>query len=202
MAHSVLEDLQARLSATRKEVEAEMETQLAEQRERFRYSLHRGKVRFERDIRELQRRYRVGLLKYIVGARLGYVLSAPVIYGLIVPLAFLDLAVTIYQHICFRIYKIPLVRRNDHIIVDRQHLAYLNGIEKLNCVYCGYANGLIAYAREIAGRTEQFWCPIKHARRSADPHDHVDTFFDYGDAEAYRSSLEDLRERWNKPGQE
>ena len=195
MARSVLEDLQARLGAARKEVEAEMEAQLAEQRERFRYSLERGKVRFERDIRELQRRYRVGLLKYIVGARLGYVLSAPVIYGLIVPLVLLDLAVTIYQHVCFRIYKIPLVRRSDHIIVDRQHLAYLNGIEKLNCVYCGYANGLIAYAREIAGRTEQFWCPIKHARRSADPHDHVDAFFDYGDAEAYRSSLEDLRER-------
>ena len=195
MARSVLEDLQTRLSAARKEVEAEMEAQLAEQRERFRYSLERGKVRFERDIRELQRRYRVGLLKYIVGARLGYVLSAPVIYGLIVPLVLLDLAVTIYQHVCFRIYKIPLVRRSDHIIVDRQHLAYLNGIEKLNCVYCGYANGLIAYAREIAGRTEQFWCPIKHARRSADPHDHVDAFFDYGDAEAYRSSLEDLRER-------
>ncbi len=196
MARSVLEDLQTRLSATRKEVEAEMEAQLAEQRERFRYSLERGKVRFERDIRELQRRYRVGLLKYIVGARLGYVLSAPVIYGLIVPLVLLDLAVTVYQHICFRIYKIPLVRRSDHIIVDRQHLAYLNGIEKLNCVYCGYANGLIAYAREIAGRTEQFWCPIKHARRSADPHEHVDAFFDYGDAEAYRSSLEDLRGQW------
>ncbi|WP_193174236.1 hypothetical protein [Oricola nitratireducens] len=196
MARSVLEDLQTRLSAARKEVEAEMETQLAEQRERFRYSLQRGKVRFERDVRELQRRYRVGLLKYIVGARLGYILSAPVIYGLIVPLVFLDLAVTIYQHICFRIYKIPLVRRRNHIIVDRQHLAYLNGIEKLNCVYCGYANGLIAYAREIAGRTEQFWCPIKHARRSADPHDHVDAFFDYGDAEAYRSSLEDLRGQW------
>ena len=196
MARSVLEDLQTRLSAARKEVEAEMETQLAEQRERFRYSLQRGKVRFERDVRELQRRYRVGLLKYIVGARLGYILSAPVIYGLIVPLVFLDLAVTIYQHICFRIYKIPLVRRRNHIIVDRQHLAYLNGIEKLNCVYCGYANGLIAYSREIAGRTEQFWCPIKHARRSADPHDHVDAFFDYGDAEAYRSSLEDLRGQW------
>lgn len=195
MARSVLEDLQARLSATRKEAEAEMEAQLAEQRERFRYSLERGKVRFERDVRELQRRYRIGLFKYIVGAPLGFILSAPVIYSLIVPFVFLDLTVTIYQHICFRIYQIPLVRRRDHVVIDRQHLAYLNGIEKLNCVYCGYCNGVIAYVREVAGRTEQFWCPIKHARRSADPHDHVDTFFDYGDAEAYRSSLEDLRGR-------
>lgn len=198
MPHNPLEELQARLSATRREVEAEMETELAAQRERFRYSLQRGKVRFEREIRELHRRYRVGLLKYIVGARLGFILSAPLIYGLIVPLVFLDLAVTLYQHVCFRIYQIPLVRRRDYIVVDRQHLAYLNGIEKLNCIYCGYANGMIAYVREVAGRTEQFWCPIKHARRMAGPHDHVDAFFDYGDAEAYRSGLDDVRKRWDE----
>ncbi len=196
MTHSVIDDLRERLAAARRDIEAEMEEQLAAQRERFRYTLHRGKVRFERDIRELQRRYRVGLLKYIRGARLGYVLSAPLIYGLIVPLVFLDLAVTLYQQVCFRIYKIPLVRRSDYIVVDRHHLAYLNGLEKLNCVYCGYANGLIAYAREIAGRTEQFWCPIKHARRAADPHDRADVFFDYGDAEAYRSRLQELRKQW------
>jgi hypothetical protein len=195
MTRPVLEDLRERLSATRREIETEMEEQLAAQRERFRYTVHRGKVRFLRDIRELQPRYRVGLLKYIIGARLGYVLSAPLIYGLIVPLVFLDLTVTLYQHICFRIYKIPLVRRGNHIVVDRHHLAYLNGIEKLNCIYCGYANGLIAYVREIGGRTEQFWCPIKHASRTADPHDHVDGFFDYGDAEAYRSNLQEFRKK-------
>lgn len=197
MTHPVLDDLQRRMSNTRKEIEAEMEAQLAEQRERFRYTLHRGKVRFERDMRALQRRYRVGLLKYVSRARLGYVLSAPVIYGLIVPLAFLDLSVTIYQHVCFRIYGIPLVRRGDHVVVDRHHLAYLNGLEKLNCVYCGYANGVISFVREVAGRTEQFWCPIKHARRNAGPHDRADRFFDFGDAEAYRSGLADLRKDWN-----
>ncbi len=198
MARSVLEDLQARLSATRQEIESEFETELAEQRERFRYTLQRGKVRFEHDIRELQRRYRIGLVKYVIGAPLGFILSAPLIYGLIVPLVFLDAAVTLYQHVCFRIYGIPLVRRRDHIIVDRQHLAYLNGIEKLNCVYCGYANGLIAYVREIAGRTEQYWCPIKHARRAADPHDHVGAFVDYGDAESYRANLKQIRSDLNR----
>ena len=193
MTRSVLEELQERLSTTRRDIEAEMEEQLAAQRERFRYSLHRGKVRFERDVREFQRRYRIGLLKYIVRARLGYILSAPLIYGLIVPLVFLDATVTLYQHVCFRTYQIPIVRRRDHIIVDRHHLAYLNGIEKLNCIYCGYANGLIAYVREIAGRTEQYWCPIKHARRAADPHHRAEGFVDYGDAEAYREGLLDLR---------
>lgn len=193
MERSALEDLQLRLRATRREVEDEIEAQLAAQRERFRYRYQRGRVRFESEMREMHARYRKGLVKYIIGAPLGYVLSAPLIYGLVVPLALLDLAVTIYQQICFRIYGIPLVRRGDHVVIDRQHLAYLNGIEKLNCVYCGYANGMIAYVREVAGRTEQYWCPIKHARRVAGSHDHVETFFDYGDAEAYHSRLQDVR---------
>jgi hypothetical protein len=54
-------------------------------------------------------------------------------------------------------------------VFDRYHLAYLNVLEKLNCAY---ANGLIAYVREIAGRTEQYWCPIKHARRVIGAHSH------------------------------
>ena len=29
------------------------------------------------------------------------------------------------------------VRRSRYFVIDRHHLAYLNGIEKLNCVYCG-----------------------------------------------------------------
>jgi hypothetical protein len=28
-----------------------------------------------------------------------------------------------------------------------------------------YANGVFAYVREVGSRTEQYWCPIKHARR-------------------------------------
>lgn len=93
------------------------------------------------------------------------VLTAPVIYGLIVPFALLDLCVTVYQSVCFRAYGIPRVRRADFIRIDRHHLQYLNALQKLNCVYCGYCNGLIAYIAEVAGRTEAYWCPIKHAQR-------------------------------------
>jgi hypothetical protein len=64
----------------------------------------------------------------------------------------------------------------------------LNALEKLNCVYCSYANGLIAYVREIAGRTEQYWCPIKHARRVIGAHPHYAQFQDYGDAAAFRKA--------------
>ena len=84
---------------------------------------------------------------------------------MVVPIALIDASFTIYQGLCFPLYGIAHVRRSVYIAaVDRRHLAYLNAIEKLNCVYCGYANGVLAYVREIAGRTEQYWCPIRHAK--------------------------------------
>ena len=115
-------------------------------------------------------------------------------FSLIVPFAVLDLWVSLYQAVCFRVYGIARVRRGDHIAFDRHHLAYLNGLQKLNCLYCGYCNGVISYVREIAGRTEQYWCPIKHARRVKGVHDNYAAFLDYGDAEAFQAELERLRE--------
>jgi hypothetical protein len=122
------------------------------------------------------------------------VLTAPAIYSVIVPVALLDLWISLYQRICFPVYGIARVRHRDFVVIDRQHLAYLNGIEKLNCVYCGYANGVFAYAREIAGRTEQYWCPIRHAKRVIRPHPHYREFVDFGDAEGYKRQLPELRD--------
>ena len=115
----------------------------------------------------------------------------------------LDVWFTVYQLICFPIYGIPRVPRARYFVIDRHHLAYLNGIEKLNCVYCGYANGLLAYAREIAGRTEQYWCPIKHAARLRAAHSRYHLFVDYGDAEGYHDQLPRLRSAYDdveRPG--
>jgi hypothetical protein len=123
----------------------------------------------------------------VLNARPLTVLTAPVIYALIVPLLLLDLFVTAYQAACFPAYGIPKVRRSDYLVFDRHHLRYLNAIEKLNCAYCSYANGLIAYVREIAGRTEQYWCPIKHARRVIGAHPRYAMFEDYGDADGYKN---------------
>ncbi|MDB6046794.1 MAG: hypothetical protein JWM63_5345 [Gammaproteobacteria bacterium] len=79
------------------------------------------------------------------------------------------------------------------MIFDRYQLVYLNLIERVNCLYCSYANGLVAYVREIAARTEQYWCPIKHARRVVAAHEHYPKFADYGDAESYHQELARLR---------
>jgi hypothetical protein len=135
----------------------------------------------------------MGLIQFFRTAGFLSILATPVIYSMFIPLVLLDIWVTVYQHICFRAYGIPRVRRSKFLVIDRQHLAYLNFIEKLNCIYCGYGNGVIAYAREIAGRTEQYWCPIKHAVRIRDPHQRYLKFLDYGDAEGYRKKLPDYR---------
>ena len=89
----------------------------------------------------------------------------------------------------------PRVKRTEYVVVDRHQLAYLNGIQKLNCIYCGYANGVVAYTREIVSRTEQYWCPIKHARHVKTPHELYRQFLDYGDADGFRERLDGYRER-------
>ncbi|HHJ12967.1 MAG TPA: hypothetical protein ENJ79_01115 [Gammaproteobacteria bacterium] len=191
-----------RFYALQRELEAEIDRLLAEQRRQFHYHLERGRVVFEQGMRALHRHKKTAILRYLREARIGHVLSAPVIYSVFFPFLFLDVAVTLYQHVCFRIYGIPLVRRRDHIVIDRHQLAYLNLIEKINCVYCGYGNGVAEYVREISARTEQYWCPIKHARRSRDPHRLTSHFTDYGDADAWREKLARLRRDWStlEPG--
>jgi hypothetical protein len=99
-----------------------------------------------------------------------------------------------YQAICFPVYKIPKVRRRDYLVFDRHHLAYLNTIEKINCAYCSYANGAIAFMREVASRTEIYWCPIKHARRVLGPHPHYQGFADFGDAAGFREKLVQMKD--------
>ena len=195
---SRLDVILERLRSAQVELELEIDRLLAEKRKEFQYSLRRGKVVFERSMRRFQRQQRTGLWRYLRQAPLAYILSAPVIYGMIIPLILLDLSVTLYQHICFRIYGIPRVRRADYLYIDRHHLAYLNAIEKINCIYCGYSNGLMAYAREITARTEQYWCPIKHAHRTLDAHRLVEKFFDYGDAGAWHQNLEKTRGDWEE----
>lgn len=137
---------------------------------------------------------KTGLFTWLRNSRPQSFLSAPFVYGMILPIGLLDVSLTVYQAICFRLYGIPRVKRSDYIVIDRHHLAYLNIIEKLNCVYCGYGTAVINYAREIISRTEQYWCPIKHARKVIDAHSRYKTFLDYGDATAYPIKLIDFRE--------
>jgi len=183
-----------------RELQDELEEEFARRRAAFRYEFENGRVVFEAEVRRRHREMRVRLLTFLRQTRPMTVITAPVIYSLIVPFVLLDLFVTLYQVICFPVYGIDRVRRADFIRVDRHHLAYLNVVQKLNCVYCGYCNGLIGYVQEVAGRTEAYWCPIKHAARVGAHHAYYAQFVDYGDAEGFEPGLEASRRRITQAG--
>lgn len=174
-------------------LERALEMELVEARARWRYRIEAGRVRFEHDVHLAHERLKQSIPAFIRESDPINLLSAPVIYSLIVPILLIDLWITVYQAICFRMYGIARVPRSGYIVIDRQHLGYLNAIEKINCMYCGYANGVLAYVREVAARTEQYWCPIRHAHRTRGSHTHYREFVDYGDAEGYKRRLPVLR---------
>ena len=175
-------------------LQEQLEQFFDEARERFRYTLEDGRVRFSIEVQQLQRRYRVSSFRYLLDADWRSVATAPVIYSMIVPLVLMDLSFTVYQHICFRAYGVPRVPRRDYLVNDRHRLVYLNTIEKINCTYCGYGNGVIAYTREIISRTEQYWCPIRQAHRVIDAHRRYPQFFAFGDAQGYQQGLKNRRQ--------
>lgn len=107
----------------------ELEAALAERAEKFSYSIENRRIRFKSETLRWQRQFRLALPKYILGAPILNIISAPVIYSMIVPFVLLDLWVSLYQAICFPIYGVKKVRRRDYIVFDRHHLAYLNFIE-------------------------------------------------------------------------
>lgn len=188
---SELNDLFERL----RQIEEEFEQKIDEQRAAFRYRLDKGRVIFEQSVVAEHIHIKTGLIRFLRDSTMGYLLLSPFIYILILPLMLLDFSVWLFQVICFSVWGIERVRRSDYIHLDRRHLAYLNAIEKLNCEYCGYANGLIAYVREVAGRTEQYWCPIKHALRIKSPHGRYRRFMDYGDTAEFHMRLEHFRDQ-------
>ncbi len=176
-----------------KRLEKRLAQEIQKKGEEFSYEIHGRKVTFEEKARQYHKSLATKLHAYLFHAAWLNILTAPVIWSGLAVAVVLDAFVSTYQFICFPVYRIPKVKRGDYIVIDRHELKYLNAVEKLNCVYCGYFNGLIAYVQEIAARTEQYWCPIKHARRIGSIHSRYRKFLEYGDAEAYRRKIEDVR---------
>ena len=175
------------------ELEEQLEVEFAKRRAKLQFGLERGRVVFEEEIIRRHKLLRTNFVRNILAARLLTIITSPIRYSMIIPLVLLDIFVSVYQLICFPVYGISKVKRSDHLIFDRYHLGYLNIMEKLNCAYCSYANGLISYSREIAARTEQYWCPIKHAKRVIGAHSKYNNFLDFGDADSYHTELVQMR---------
>lgn len=184
------------------DLEREMMQELRRKETEFLYEVRQRKVRFTEEAKARHLKLSKRLHRFLLDSSFLVLLTTPIIWFCLVPFAFLDLVITIYQALCFPIYGIPKVRRSEYILLDRHRLAYLNFVEKLNCEYCAYGNGVLAYVAEIAARTEQYWCPIKHALRVKSMHSRYRFFFDYGDAEHYRQQIEQVRRSFEDIPQE
>ena len=115
-----------------------------------------------------------------------YFILLPVITSCIIPIAITDLWIEIYHRICFPLCKIPYIKRKDYIKLDRHKLKYLNILQKIFCVYCGYANGVIQYWERMAGETEHYWCGIQHKKSpSFHPPKYHKDFSKYGDKQDF-----------------
>jgi len=181
-------------------LEEELATLIDEQQEKLHYRIEGSKIRFEENLRRLHHELKTGVLPWLRTSELRNVVSAPFVYAMIVPFVILDVFLTLYQFVCFPLYRIPKVRRSNYVIIDRHHLGYLNIIEKLNCIFCGYADGILAYTRQILSRTEMYWCPIKHARKVLDPHRRYAKFSDFGEGEEFETHIAAMREQVSQVG--
>ena len=174
-------------------LETQLQTALHEQEHRVLFTFRGKRIEFEKDVQAAHIRLKRSVLRWLVTDRPQNLLTGPVIYFMVIPMLLLDLTVSLYQMTCFPIYRIARVPRADFIVFDRHHLGYLNFYERLHCEYCAYANGLLAYCTEIVARTEEYFCPIKHARKVLGTHARYRRFLDYGDAEDYHRRLEHFR---------
>lgn len=174
-------------------LEDDLHSALHEQEARVVFQIKGKRVEFEQSVKQAHERLQTGVFRWILTIRPLNLLTMPFIYSMIVPLLMLDLCVSFYQASCFPIYRIAKVRRADYFVYDRRELGYLNVIERFHCTYCAYANGLLAYATEIVARTEQYFCPIKHARKMLGTHARYARFLAYGDAADYAARLEAYR---------
>ncbi|MBC7499561.1 MAG: hypothetical protein H7315_03545 [Herminiimonas sp.] len=174
-------------------LEDELATTLREQQSKIFFEVDGKRAHFDRVLREEHRKLKSSLLHWLVTYRPQNLVTGPIIYGMIFPLLLVDLCISFYQACCFPIYGIVKVQRAHYFIFDRQHLGYLNIIEKFHCTYCAYGTGLIAYCTEIISRTEQYFCPIKHARKMLGRQARYADFLEFGEAADYEKKLEEYR---------
>lgn len=164
----------------------------------IRYKIHDGSIQFDKESIAKHKKDRGSILSWFNEVPILQFLAAPVIYGVLIPFLLFDITIFIYQHIVFRVFKFEFIKRSDYIIFDHHFLEYLNWIEKINCLYCSYVNGLILYASVVAGRTELYFCPIKHAKKITSEHTYYNTFLNYGDGDEYQKKLKALRKKLEK----
>ena len=174
-------------------LEDELRVAVHHQEHKMFFEIKGRRVEFERTVKAVHKKLKRSFFRWLITDRPQNLLTGPIIYAMVIPLVVLDICVSVYQAVCFPIYRISKVRRSDYIVFDRRHLNYLNFIEKFHCTYCEYGTGLMGYMGEILARTEQYFCPIKHAHKILGTYSRYNRFLDYGEADAYEAKLNEFR---------
>jgi hypothetical protein len=185
-----IRELLAQISA----LDAELRAALHARQSSPIFRLHGRRIQFDSDVSAHHQKLKRNFFYWLVADRPQNLLTGPFIYALAIPLVLLDLVVTVYQAACFPIYQIAKVRRREYIVFDRHKLGFLNFMERFHCEYCAYATGLLAYVTEISARTEQYFCPIKHAHKILGTHQRYDRFIDFGESTDFHARLEQFRQ--------
>ncbi|MEA2029461.1 MAG: hypothetical protein U9N49_10865 [Campylobacterota bacterium] len=186
----IVEDIEA--------MKLELVNEIAKQESHISYEIQNGYVKFEEEVIIKQKENMKNLLTWFKEIPFIHFLVAPIIYGMVIPAIIFDILLFVYQQVIFRVFKFKFIKRSDYILFDHHYLGYLNPIEKLNCLYCSYFNGLMLYASAIAGRTELYFCPIKHAKKVTSKHKFYDNFLAYGDETEYQKKLKGVRKNFKK----
>lgn len=184
-ARSKIKEIQKKID----ELEVALQKEYLRLAEKYGFSIEQKRIAFLKKFKERNRTFKIPAWKYAIPTNIRHFLTIPFIYSLIIPGIVLDIFITIFNNVALPLYRIPKVRRKDYIVYDRQFLDYLNWIQKANCIYCAYGNGLLAYAAEVAARTERYWCPIKAARKPKFRHDWYNDFADYGSPEEWNEKF-------------
>jgi hypothetical protein len=183
----------AKILAQMAALEDELRTAVNEQESKMFFVIKGKRVEFESSVKAAHRKLKKNFFRWLVTNRPQNLITGPIIYSMIFPMMLFDLCVSFYQFACFPIYGITKVKRSDYMVFDRHQLGFLNFIEKFHCTYCEYGNGLMGYMSEILARTEEYFCPIKHAHKILGTHGHYNRFLAYGDAADYETKLEEYR---------
>jgi hypothetical protein len=78
--------------------------------------------------------------------------------------------------------EIPLIERKRYVILDRFRLGKLSIWQRINCLYCEYANGIVGYSKAVVNQMELYSCAIKHVAHPLGQ-EHQKDFFDRKDFE-------------------
>lgn len=118
---------------------------------------------------------------------LKHIIVIPIVSTCLIPIVITDIWIEIYHRTCFPLCRIPYVKRSNYIKLDRYKLKYLNIFQKIYCIYCGYANGVIQYWVKISGETENYWCSLQHEKGDGFvPPKHHKKFLEYGDKNEFK----------------